>query len=122
MSEKAIFEKAEPYRYLLPIYTVEEGKGIELINNLPHYGDQYLEVNMLRGSKIKGENVLPKIDGVLVEQLLAICVDHLKSVNVGDLASRETSLAITAIEEAQLRLLQREINRRKQNTLGTYQK
>ena len=77
---------------------------------------------MLRGSKIDGENVLSKIDGVLPEQLLAVCIDHLKAVNVGELANRETSLAITHLEEAGLWLLKREMNRKKNNVLGTYQK
>ena len=122
MSEKAIFEKLESYKYLVPIYTVTEGKGIELINDMPHYGDWNLEINMLRGSKIDGENVLPKINGVLVEQLLAVCIDHLKAVNVGELASRETSTAITYLETAGLWLMKRELDRKRNNVLGTCQK
>ncbi|HPQ79381.1 MAG TPA: hypothetical protein PLG47_02945 [Candidatus Dojkabacteria bacterium] len=133
MSDKTIVHKVESYKYRIPLYTVVEGKGIELKDNprkLDIDGNEIiardmaanLYVSMLRGSKIEGENVLPKIDGVLVEQLLEVCLLHLKEVNVGELATRETSLAITAIEEAQLRLLQREINRKKNNVLGTYQK
>ena len=127
MSEKAIFEKTESYKYFIPIYTVTEGKGVETISrNLESesptarvYG---IYIDMLRGSKIEGENVLPKIDGVLVEQLLAVCIDHLKSVNIGELASRETSVAITKLEEAGLWLMKREVDRKRNNVLGTYQK
>lgn len=127
MSDKTIVQKEQSYRYIVPKYTVVEGKGIELKCFPSVHGNELEEcdslfIDMVRGSKIEGENILPKIDGVLVEQLLEVCVQHLREVNVGELASRETSLAITAIEEAQLRLLQRELNRRKANVLGTYQK
>lgn len=124
MSEKAIFEKVEPYKYFIPNYTVVQGKGIEIVgpeHNLPIESGG-TSINMLRGSKIEGENVLPKIDGVLVEQLLAVCIDHLKSVNVGELSSQETSIAITKLEEAGLWLLKRELDRKRANVLGTYQK
>lgn len=130
MSDKAIFEKAAPYNYIVPIYTVVEGKGIELINSPTKAEDDRwivdvssnLLINMLRGSKIEDENVLPKIDGVLVEQLLAVCIDHLKAVNVGELKNSYTDAAIDALEEAGLFLEARENKRRKENTLGTYKK
>lgn len=127
MSEKAIFEKVEPYKYLVPIYTVKEGVGIEIVSSQAYGHNKYdtsecLYIEMLRGSKIEGENVLPKIDGVLVEQLITVAIDHLKSVNVGELATRETSLAITKLEEAGLWLMKRELDRKRNNTLGTYQK
>jgi len=126
MSEKAIFEKLQPYNYLVPNYTVVEGKGIELItpySDVP-VGEEFngLLIKILRGSKVEGENTLPKIDGVLVEQLLAVCIDHLKTVNVGELASRETSTAITHLETAALWLMKRELDRKRNNVLGTYQK
>lgn len=124
MSEKAVFEKLKPYHYFVPNYTVVPGKGIELTG--PEHGafleDGGIFIDMLRGSKIEGENVLPKIDGVLVEQLLAVCIDHLKAVNVGELASRETSIALTKLEEAGLWLMKREMERKKANVLGTYKK
>lgn len=130
MSEKAIIQKVAPYIYAVPNYTVVEGKGIELINPPTKAGDDIwtvdissnLLINMLRGSKVEGENILPKIDGVLVEQLLAVCIDHLKAVNVGELASRETSTAITHLETAGLWLMKRELDRKRNNVLGTYQK
>lgn len=124
MSEKAIFEKQYPYHYLVPYYSVVEDKGIVIANDeYPQYeGSARLVITMLRGSKVEGENVLPKIDGVLVEQLLAVCIDHLKAVNVGELASRETSTAITHLETAGLWLMKRELDRKRNNVLGTYQK
>lgn len=115
MSDKTIVEKVAEHQYAVPLYSVEEGKGIVL-------QEQMLDINFVRGSIVGNENILPKQDGVLVEQLLEVCLQHLKGVNVGPLATRETSLAITAIEEAQLRLYQREYNRKKAGTLGTYQK
>lgn len=126
MSEKAIIEKMQSYIYFVPNYTVVEGKGIELITpySVAPVGEELngLLIKMLRGSKVEGENTLPKINGVLVEQLLAVCIDHLKSVNVGDLASRETSTAITHLETAGLWLMKRELDRKRNNVLGTYQK
>lgn len=124
MSDKAIIQKLEPYKYLVPIYTVVDGKGIELVDNTIAEGqdESGLLIDMLRGSKIEGENTLPKIDGILPEQLIAVCIDHLKAVNVGDLANRETSVAITKLEEAGLWLMKREADRKRNNVLGTYQK
>jgi len=115
MSDKTIVEKLGEHVYEIPLYTVEDGKGIVLteVGQL---------IKFVRGSINTEENVLPKQDGVLVEQLLEVCRQHLVSVNIGQLASRETSLAITAIEEAMLRLYQREYNRKKAGTLGTYKK
>jgi hypothetical protein len=122
MSEKAIIQKYESYVYGIPKYTVVEGKGIELIQSEDDSLYDVVEIDMLRGSKVEGENTLPKIDGVLVEQLLAVCIDHLKTVNVGELASRETSTAITHLETAGLWLMKRELDRKRNNVLGTYQK
>lgn len=128
MSEKAIFEKVEPYKYNVPVYTVVEGEGIKLVKDYFAGFDKDskpstdLYVQMLRGSKLNEENKQEKYDGVLVEQLLAVCIDHLKSVNVDELASRETSIAITKLEEAGLWLLKRELDRKRANVLGTYQK
>ena len=119
MSDNTIVHKNCPYYYTIPMYAVVEGKGIELIRNEKNQMEG-VEIPMVRGSRVKEENIVKPQDGVLVEQLLEVCLQHLKEVNTGDLATRETSLAITAIEEAQLRLLQREINRKKNNTLGTY--
>lgn len=128
MSDKAIIEKIEPYKYNVPVYTVVEGEGIKLVrdyfsgfedNSKPQTN---LYIQMLRGSKLNEENKLEKYDGVLVEQLIAVAIDHLKSINVGELATRETSVAITKLEEAGLWLLKRELDRKRNNTLGTYQK
>jgi hypothetical protein len=115
MSDKTIVEKLAEHQYAVPLYSVEEGKGIVLSGKV-------IDIDFVRGSIVTEENTLPKQDGVLVEQLLEVCRQHLVSVNVGQLASHETSLAITAIEEAMLRLYQREYNRKKAGTLGTYKK
>lgn len=46
-------------------------------------------------------------------------IQHLKNLN-GVLPSRETSLAITKLEECAMWLLERKRNRQAQNVLGTY--
>jgi hypothetical protein len=42
------------------------------------------------------------MDGVLVEQLIAVALDHLQTINTGELATRENEMAITKLEEAQM--------------------
>lgn len=115
MSDKAVFKKTEAHNYNVPLYTIVEGKGIDLTADS-------LTIQFVRGSKVEDENILPKIDGVLVEQLLAVCIDHLKAVNVGELKNSYTDAAIDALEEAGLFLEARENKRKKENTLGTYKK
>jgi len=61
-------------------------------------------------------------EGVFVESLLEVCLTHLQTVNVGNLASRETSLAITKIEEALFWQGKRAADRKRRGVQGTYQK
>ena len=60
--------------------------------------------------------------GVFVESLLEAVVHRLKTVNVGDLASKETAMAITKVEEAILWLGKRSEDRRIRGVEGTYSK
>lgn len=60
--------------------------------------------------------------GFFSESLLAVCKQYLTENNVGELKSRETSLAITKIEEALLWLGKRAEDRRIRGVQGTYQK
>ena len=125
-SNKTIVNKIAPYKYEIPVYTVVDGTGIELVSN--HMKDfdtsklDKLYVQMVRGSRIDEENVTTKLDGVLIEQLLEVCILHLEDINKGDLKTVETTIAIEYINLAQEMLFLREDKRRKKGVLGTNQK
>lgn len=124
-SEKTVVNKMDSHKYTIPVYTVTD-KGIELVEdvfkNFENKPTSELYIQFVRGSKVQNENTIEKLDGVLPEQLIAACIDYLKTVNVGELSNRDTSIAITHLEDALLRLYAREYNRRKEGVLGTYQK
>lgn len=125
MSDKAIIEKIEDYKYNVPVYTVIDGEGIRLareVNTSEIKIPDMLYIQMVRGSKLDEENKEVKYDGVLVEQLIAVCIDHLETVNVGELKNEYTEAAIDALKEVGLFLLVRETRRKEKQTLGTYQK
>lgn len=128
MSDKAVFEKVEPYIYSVPGYSVVEGKGIVPIPEInAELSDEQmipccLRIQMVRGSRIDGENKVEKLDGILVEQLIAVAIDHLEAVNVGHLKNTYSDNAIDCLKEAGLWLLKRETERKQTNVLGTYQK
>lgn len=65
---------------------------------------------------------MPRQEGVFVESLIELLIDRLKTVNTGELATRETSITITKLEEAQLWLDKRSADRANRNVQGTYSK
>lgn len=97
--------------YLLPTYHVTndgivDGEG------------QYL--HFCKGAK--DDESIGRQEGVFVESLLKLVSIHLAAVNVGDLASRETSLAITKVDEALLWLDKRKEDRMLRGVHQTYKK
>lgn len=106
-------EVVEPgYFYTLPEYDVTDQGLVD-----SHYA---FAIKFCRGDKNN-----PSIDrqtGVFVESLLETIVHRLKTVNVGELASKETSVAITKVEEAILWLGKRSEDRRVRGVEGTYSK
>ena len=98
--------------YQLPVYRVIDGKGIERTG-------EFQTIKFVRGSKLGDEDV-PKHEGVLHETLLAMMIHDLKLKNKL-VPSREGSLTITALEEALLRQMQRNIDRIRRDVVGTYQ-
>lgn len=105
--------REDGHSYGLPQYEVIEGKGLERV-----FGT--IAVSFVRGSKLGSDNVEPKT-GTLHEHLLCMMIHDLKFKN-NLVPSRETSLAITDLESAYNRLLQRQISRAKEGTLSTYKK
>lgn len=61
------------------------------------------------------------INGCQVEDVIAVCIDRLKSLNVPPYNTRETSLAITALEEADNWLQRRTRDRIRRGVEGTNQ-
>lgn len=100
------------HNYELPIMTITD-------SGLEHSGI-FVDLPIVRGSKL-GEGV-EKQDGVITEHLLQVAVEYLSAVNVGEMRTRETSLAITKIEEALMWIEARRKNREKRGVLSTYKK
>lgn len=99
------------YTYGLPIYEVTN-EGIDT-------SDGFL-LRFCRGDK--SDETKPRQEGFFVESLLEACVDRLNAVNVGELATRETAVAITKIQEAIMWLEKRSADRRVRGVEATYQK
>jgi len=98
--------------YALPSYLVTD-KGIQ-------EAKFDMIVEFCKGNK--EDDSVPRQEGVFTESLLEVCRKYLVENNVGDLASRETSIAITKIEEAQLWLGKRAEDRKARGVQATYQK
>lgn len=101
----------EQSTYKIPTYKVEN-------DGLHDCGE--FEIKLCKGNK---EDIsVFRQEGVFTESLLQVCLDYLQSVNVGNLATRDTSLAITHIEDALLRLGKRAEDRKLREVQGTYNK
>jgi len=114
MSEnKRAFKTVEQgTHYELPIYEVVDGKGIV------ETGETH-PIKFVRGSKLKDEDV-EKREGTLHEHLLSCMIEDLKFKS-SLVPSRETSIVITKLEEAQHWLEERTRARDAAGVLGTYQ-
>jgi hypothetical protein len=97
--------------YEVPIYEVIDGKGI-------YETGAVMSIQFVRGSKLKDEDV-PKREGTLHEHIISVMIEDLKHKR--DLVpSKETSCAITHLQEAQHWLEERVIAREAAGVLGTY--
>lgn len=108
-------------------------RQITSINNstsyeLPTYevtNDGIVDSNPTTIHFCKGSTNDPSIyrqSGVFTETLLQVVLENLVAVNIGDLASRDTAIAITKVEEALMWLAKRKADRELRNVLGTYNK
>lgn len=105
---KTVVEKAT---YEVPLFRVTDA-GLE----------QY-ETSIIRFCKgNKADATTTRQGGFFTETLIAVCVQYLKENNVGELASRETSTAITQFEQGLLWLGKRAADRQARGVQGTYQK
>lgn len=78
------------------------------------------EIRFCKGNK--ADPTAFRQEGFFTETLLAACKTYLEENNVGELASRETSMAITKLDEALMWLGKRAEDRRLRGVQGTYQK
>lgn len=97
--------------YMLPTYVVtnegiQDGTGVAM---------QFCKGN-------KADETAYRQEGVFTESLIQLAKQHLEAVNVGELATRETSVAITKLDEALMWLNKRAEDRKLREVQGTYQK
>lgn len=99
------------FKYEVPVYAVTNDGIVD---------DAVQQINFCRGDK--ADEAKPRQVGVFVESLIEAVVHRLKTVNTGELATRETSTAITKLEEAQMWLGKRSADRKLRGVEQTYQK
>lgn len=102
----------EKATYEVPVFKVVTGEGLAEAGST--------EIHFVKGNK-EDESAFRQ-EGFTTETLLEVCAKYLRENNVGDLASRDTSIAITDIENAILRLGKRAEDRKIRGVQGTYQK
>lgn len=85
---------------------IEDGAGTEIV--------------FCKGNK-EDENVLRQ-EGVFTETLIQTAKQYLESVNVGNMATRETSMVITKLDEALMWIQKRAEDRKLRGVQATYQK
>lgn len=110
MNNPKVLETVIPgANYKVPTYKitnegVEDGAGIEIV--------------FCKGNKEDG-NVLRQ-EGVFSETLIQTVKEYLETVNVGPMASRETSMVITKLDEALMWIDKRSNDRKLRGVQNTY--
>lgn len=104
-------KQIDPWTYEVPTYRVTDN-GIE--------DGEPMIIKLCRGDKADAEK--PRQEGLFTETIFEIGVQYLTAVNKGELANRDTSIAITHAEDALLRLGKRAQDRAIRGVQGTYQK
>ncbi len=106
------------------IETVVEGATFRLptyfVNNDGLQDGEGIELKVCKGNK-EDESALRQ-EGVFTESLIQTALQYLQSVNVGPLANREASMAITKLDEALMWIGKRAEDRKLRGVQGTYQK
>lgn len=111
MNHPKVIKHAEGdfWNFEVPTYKVtnnglEDGAGIK--------------ISLCRGNKLNEND--PRQEGLFTETLLQVCKEYLEGVNVGPMATRDTSVAITKIDEALLWIGKRAEDRKMREVQGTY--
>lgn len=112
MKNPQAIEVIEPKAtYLIPTFKVTNEGMVD--------GDGFL-LKFCKGNK-EDENVLRQ-EGFFTETVIAAAKKYLEENNVGELATRETSMVITKLDEALLWIGKRAADRAARGVQGTYQK
>lgn len=112
MKDPQNIEMIEPKSsYRIPMYKVTNEGLVD--------GDEFV-LDFCKGNK--EDESLPRQEGFFTETLIAVAKKYLEENNVGDLSSRETSMAITKLDEALLWIGKRAADRQRRGVQGTYQK
>jgi hypothetical protein len=112
---REISEIVPGYTYGLPVYKVTDD-GVVKSTETEH---GWL-IKFCKGDK--SNRSVERQDGIFVESLIETAIRRLKAVNVGDLATRETSTAITNLEQGLMWLNKRSEDRKIRGVEGTYKK
>lgn len=104
----------EGTQYALTEFAVVDGKGIQPT------GQQFF-LTFVRGDKEDKETVIPRVSGILHESLLTAMIKDLKYKN-SLVPSRESSLALTKLQEALHWMEERQRDRKERQVQGTYNK
>ncbi len=108
---KLIETKVAKSTYLVPTYVVTNEGLADAAT---------AKIEFCKGNK--ADESVPRQEGFFTETLIAVSKKYLEENNVGDLASRETSMAITKLDEALMWLQKRADDRALRGVQGTYQK
>jgi hypothetical protein len=92
----------------------------EVTNEGLKESDQIFVIDFCKGNKY--DETVMRQPGVFTESIIAAAKKYLEENNVGDLATRETSMAITKLDEALLWIGKRAADRQRRGVQGTYQK
>lgn len=98
-------------QYDVPVYKVTN-EGLEDAG--------IYRLDFCKGSK--DDESIPRQTGFFTETLIAVAKKYLEENNVGDLATRETSMAITKLDEALMWIQKRADDRKERGVQGTYKK
>lgn len=101
----------EQATYKIPTYLIDNNGVVD---------GEGLILYFCKGNK-EDENVFRQ-EGAFVESIIQLAATHLESVNIGELSSRETSVAITKLQEALMWLGKRNEDRILRGVQNTYKK
>lgn len=106
------------------IQTITEGATYRVptyfVNNEGLQDGAGIDIVFCKGNK--ADETALRQEGVFSETLIQAVKQYLETVNKGELATRETSMVITKLDEALMWLNKRAEDRKLRGVQGTYQK
>lgn len=108
---KQIIVKKEGATYEVPVYQVTNDGLTDAMT---------IEIQFCKGNK--EDPTAFRQTGFFTETLIAVAKKYLEENNVGALATRETSMVITKLDEALMWIQKRADDRAARGVQGTYQK